>query len=259
MEHDILNKAGKVIGKVELNPDVFDGRVSMEVLYQAVNSYKANKTSMRMASTKNRAEVQGSGKKPWRQKGTGRARVGELRNPLWRKGGVVFGPRVRHVYRKVPKGLRLSALKSALNAKYGDKELVIMDKLDIEAPKTKTFAAVLKNLKLVKRSLFVDKVFSENLLLSSRNLQEVSLARADDLNAYLALDCKNLVITKDALSILEGRILSKPSRRKADKVSLKADKVPPKAKRVSPKPKRVSPLPAGRQAKAMKKKVKDEK
>ena len=207
MEQDILNRSGKVVGQVKLNKEIFDGRVNMGLLYQVINSYLANRASLKKAATKTRGQVSGSGKKPWRQKGTGRARVGELRNPLWRKGGVVFGPKVRSVYRKIPPKMRLAALKSALNAKHKDKELVVLDKLEVKAVKTKDFFQMVKNLKLKKRSLFVDKELTRECLLSSRNIPTVALARASDLNAYLALDCKDLVVTKEALSILESRIL----------------------------------------------------
>jgi large subunit ribosomal protein L4 len=207
MEQDILNRSGKVVGQVKLNQKIFDGRINMSLLYQVINSYLANKASLRKASTKTRGQVSGSGRKPWRQKGTGRARVGELRNPLWRKGGVVFGPKVRNAYKKIPPKMRLAALKSALNSKYNDKELLVLDKLEVKAAKTKEFFQMVKNLKLKKRSLFVDKEFNRECLLSSRNINTVALARASDLNAYLALNCKDLVVTKEALSILENRIL----------------------------------------------------
>ncbi|MBN2120091.1 MAG: 50S ribosomal protein L4 [Candidatus Omnitrophica bacterium] len=207
MECQVLNKDGKVVSKVKLNQSVFDGRVNMALLYQSVNSYLNNKRSQRLAAVKTRAQVSGSGKKPWRQKGTGRARVGELRNPLWRKGGIVFGPKVRRVYRKIPHKMKRAALKSALNAKYNDKELVIMDKLQLDSPKTKELAAIIKKLGFTKRVLFVDKEFSKNCFLSSRNLEVVELERASDLNAYHALNCKNLVLTEEALKILEEKIL----------------------------------------------------
>lgn len=215
MKHDILDKDGKVVEQIELDDRLFDGRVTMPLLHQVVNSYLANTKSLRLASTKTRADVAGSGAKPWRQKGTGRARVGEKRNPLWRKGGVVFGPKPRKTYKKIPKKIKLSALKSALNAKHKDNELIILDKLGVESSKTKQFSDLIRNLKLSKRSLFVDRDFSENSKLSSRNLQDIALARALDLNAYSALNCKNLVLTKAALEILENRILNKIKNQKS--------------------------------------------
>ncbi len=207
MEYPVLNKEGKSLEKIKLNPAIFDKQVNLALLHQVVLSYISNLHSVRKASTKTRGEVKGSGVKPWRQKGTGRARVGEIRNPLWRKGGVVFGPKPRYVYKTIPKKMKLLALKSALNAKLNDKELLILDKLETNSFKTKEFYNLIKNLKLEKRSLFVDEAFSKEVMLSARNLENIDLVRAKDLNAYLALNCKNLILTRKALEILEGRII----------------------------------------------------
>jgi len=217
MRQNILDKNGKIVGQAKFNEQLFDGEVNMALLHQVVNSYLANRSSLRAASTKTRADVKGSGAKPWRQKGTGRARVGEKRNPLWRKGGVVFGPKPRSVYKKIPKKMKLSALKSALNAKCSDRELIILNKLDVKYPKTKEFVSLIKNLNLAKKSLFVDRVFTENSRLSCRNLKDAALMRAADLNAYAAINCKNLVLTKEALEILEDRILSNKQNKVASR------------------------------------------
>lgn len=214
MQEKIIDINGKTVEKMELNKKVFDKTVNIALLHQVVYCYLANKRCVRYASTKTRAEVAGSGAKPWRQKGTGRARVGEIRNPIWRKGGVVFGPKPRRVYKKIPKKMKISALKSALNAKQRDKELVILDKLKIKSAKTKELSTILKKLKLNKKSLFVDKTFSKDSLYASRNIHNMSLSQASDLNAYLALSCKHLVITKDALAVLENRILGKKNNLK---------------------------------------------
>jgi large subunit ribosomal protein L4 len=211
MKQNVLDKSGKVVAQMKLNEELFDGKVNIALLYQVVNSYLANRRSLRIASTKTRAEVKGSGVKPWRQKGTGRARVGERRNPLWRKGGIVFGPKPRRVYKKIPKKMKLSALKSALNAKCNDKELIIVDKLEIQSSKTEQFLDLVKNLNLSDKSLFVDRDFTKDSRLSCRNLKNTALARASDLNAHLSLNCKNLVLTKEALKILEDRILKRRS------------------------------------------------
>jgi len=208
MKHDVFDKTGKVVENIELNDILFDGKVRIPLLHQVIYSYLANRRSLRLASTKTRRDVSGSGKKPWRQKGTGRARVGEKRNPLWRKGGVVFGPHPRRTYKKIPQKMKLAALKSALNAKYNDKELIIIDMLDISSSKTKQFSELVKNLKLLRKSLFVEKEFSKETRLSARNLQDIVLSRASDLNAHVALNCKNLILTKEALKVLEDRILS---------------------------------------------------
>ncbi len=200
---------GKDSKEVSLNKKVFDNKVNMPLLCQAVNSYIANGKSRRLASTKTRAEVSGSGAKPWRQKGTGRARVGEKRNPIWVKGGIVFGPRPKKVYKRIPQKMKTSALKSALNAKYRDNQILFLDKLDIKSSKTRDFSNIVKNIKLYKRTVLVDKGFDKEARLSGRNIKNISLIRAADLNAYSALNCKKLVITAAALDLLQKRILGK--------------------------------------------------
>jgi len=209
MEYPLLSKEGKNLGKIRLNPQVFDGKVNLALLAQAVYCYLNNLHSVKKASAKTRAEVKGSRAKPWRQKGTGRARVGDIRNPLWRKGGVVFGPKPRYVYKNIPKKMKAQALKSALNAKFKDKELFILEDLKVDSKKTKDFLKIIKALNLNKRSLFVDENFSPEALLSVKNLKNIELARAQDLNAYQVLNYKNLILTLNSLKVLEERIIKR--------------------------------------------------
>ncbi|MFC1658508.1 50S ribosomal protein L4 [Candidatus Omnitrophota bacterium] len=144
----IYSQQGKEIKKIELDKSVFDGTVNQEVLYQAILMYRANQRRG-LASTKTRGEVSGGGKKPWRQKGTGRARVGSSRNPLWRKGGVVFGPHPTKVYGfTLPKKIKLAALRASLNSKLNEGNLLILEDLKLSAPKTKEAARILSSLKL---------------------------------------------------------------------------------------------------------------
>lgn len=124
----VYNQNGKQVKKVELDPDIFDGKINQDVLYQAALMYRANRRK-RLASTKTRSEVSGGGVKPWRQKGTGRARVGSIRSPLWRGGGVVFGPHPCNCGFRLPKKIRIAALKSGLNAKLSENNLLIIDDL----------------------------------------------------------------------------------------------------------------------------------
>jgi len=210
MKVELKNIQGKPAGKIELNEAVFDGKVNQQLLYQAVNVYIARQKSVKKASTKTRGEVRGSGAKPWRQKGTGRARVGEKRNPLWIKGGIVFGPKPRKIKLCLPKKVKKAALKSALNAKFLDKEIVFLDSLkeSFSSSKTKDFSAMVKNLGLKGTSLFVESSIPRNLLLSSRNIKSVNVISTADLNVYDALRFKNLVLTKDSLSSLEKRLKS---------------------------------------------------
>ena len=189
----------------DLDPKIFDGNVNKAVLYQVINMYQANKRQGN-ASTKTRANVRGGGRKPWKQKGTGRARVGSIRSPLWKGGGVVFGPHPRDYSYTLSKSIRDEALRSSLNAKQNENQLVVVDNLTVDKPKTKEFKKILSNLKLNHKTLFVFDRIDENLKLASRNLSEVSLKNASDLNALDVLSFNALVVTKSALSILTKRL-----------------------------------------------------
>ncbi|MCM8831456.1 MAG: 50S ribosomal protein L4 [Candidatus Omnitrophica bacterium] len=203
----VLNTEGKEIDTITLNKTVFDGKVNMELLHQAVVTYLSNKRAG-LASTKTRAEVKGSGRKPWRQKGTGRARVGSIRSPLWRKGGIVFGPKPHSFRKLLPQKMKIGALKSALNAKLLDNEILILDNILLNVPKTKEFFKILKNLKLTNLSLkFVVPKVDLNLRLASRNIPKIEILQAQNLNTYDALNCKKIIFTKEALAIVENRIL----------------------------------------------------
>ncbi len=138
----IYNTEGKEIDSLKLDKTVFDGTINTACLYQAVNAYRANQRKG-LASTKTRGEVSGGGRKPWRQKGTGRARVGSIRSPLWRHGGVIFGPHPRHFYYNLPKKLKVLALKSSLNAKVKENSLIVLDGINLEIPKTKEASKIL--------------------------------------------------------------------------------------------------------------------
>lgn len=205
---DAWDIQGKKTGKLELNPQVFDGKVNLALIHQAVVAYLANQRKG-LASAKTRGMVSGGGVKPWRQKGTGRARVGSIRSPLWKGGGVIFGPKPHSYYKKLSKKMRRLALKSALNAKFKDQQILILDDLVVNSPKTKSFFTVLKNLKLTSGKVrFVVDNLENNLKLASRNIQNIFLTRAEDLCAFEVVDCKKLVLTKEALRILEERLKS---------------------------------------------------
>lgn len=203
---DVLDIKGKKKEPIELDSKVFDGKVNESLLHQAVVAYLANQRKG-LACAKTRAQVRGGGRKPWRQKGTGRARVGSTRSPLWKGGGVTFGPKPRSYRKELPKKMKALALKSALNAKLKDKELLVLDNLEVSSHKTKDFMKIIKSLKLddAKASFIVEKM-NDNLKLSSRNIEEVSMGDAHSLNAYEALDCKRLVFTKSSLGQVTQRI-----------------------------------------------------
>lgn len=196
---DVLNIKGEKVETVALDEKVFDGKVNKPLLHQAVVNYLANRRQG-TASTKTQGETRGGGRKPWRQKGTGRARVGSIRSPLWRGGGVVFGPHQRDYHYTPPKKIKRKALASALNAKLNDNALTAVDNISCEKPKTKEFLTLMKNLNIKPPALFVSDKLDKNTKLACRNIEGISLKSAADLNAYDILRYEQVVITKDALS-----------------------------------------------------------
>lgn len=203
---DVLNQNGEVVDKVTLDVDIFDGKVNQSLIRQAVVIYLVNQRKG-LASTKTKGEVRGGGRKPWRQKGTGRARVGSNRSPLWRGGGIIFGPKPKDYYKNLSKKMRTGALKSALNAKLNDEEIVIVENMNLQTCKTKDFVNTLKRLKLdTDKIKIVVCGIDENLKMCSRNLRKVKLEDAEHLTTYTALDCKKIVFTQDGLKKVEDRI-----------------------------------------------------
>ena len=206
MKLSVYNQAGKEVKKIELDSSVFDGKVNQDVLYQAVLMYRRNRRKG-LASTKTRGEVSGGGRKPWRQKGTGRARVGSIRSPLWRKGGVIFGPHPRDFSIKLPKKIRIAALKSSLNAKLNDNNLVILDNLNMDSPKTKEAYKILNTLKLNDGNiLLMLEEISNNLRLSFRNIGSLDILKASNTNAYDVLRAKKIIVTLGGLKVVVNRI-----------------------------------------------------
>ncbi len=198
---DVLNREGKPVGEIELNDDLFMSQVNVPIMHQAVRVYLA---SQRRGThcVKNRAAVSGGGKKPWRQKGTGRASFGSSRNPVWRGGGVAVGP-VPHGYNlTMPKKMRRAALYSALSSKLADGDLVIVDELSFDAPSTKEMARVMKNFD-AKSALVVLAGAADNALLSARNIPGVTAVDFTGVNTYEVLYHQKLVMTKEALASFE--------------------------------------------------------
>src|SRR5947207_9457846 len=174
MQLDVVNSDNEKIGAFDVRDDVFGGKVKSDLIWEAVvhaNAAKRRGTHM----TKNRALVSGSGKKPWRQKGTGRARVGEIRNPLWRKGGTVFGPQPRDYEAPLPRKMFRAALKSALAFKLKENQLNVIDTFTLETHKTKPFAQALAKLGFDRKILLVDNKSNVNLVRAARNMSEVEL------------------------------------------------------------------------------------
>lgn len=198
----VLSQTGASVGEIELNDTIFGIEPNEAVLFDAVIAQRA---SLRQGNhkVKNRSEVAGGGRKPWRQKGTGRARQGSIRSPQWRGGGIVFGPTPRSYSYKLPKKVRRLALKSALSAKVGEQNLVVLDALTLAAPKTKEFKAILGNLNIDKKALFVTADLDENVALSARNIPGVTVLTATGINVLDLLGHDKVVFTKAAVEKVE--------------------------------------------------------
>ncbi len=199
---DIKNLKNEVVGKLDLADAVFAGPINKGLMHLAVKQYLA---SLRAGthSTKTRAEVSGSGKKPWRQKGTGRARVGEIRNPLWRKGGIVMGPKPRNYEAPLPKKMFRAALRSALSQKLQENQLNVVDAFTLENHKTKAFAEVLAKLGFDRKVLLIDHQENPDLRLAARNLSGVKLLPNLQVTPYHVLNAKHVVFTKAAIEALQ--------------------------------------------------------
>jgi len=194
---------GEQVGDLELSETVFGAPVNEGLVHQAVVRYLANQRQG-TASTKTRGEVSGGGRKPWRQKGTGRARQGSIRAPQWVGGGTVFGPKPRDYRQAMPKKARRAALRSALSSKVASGELLVLDELTFEEPKTKKMVEVLQNLKAAGASaLVVTGELDRNVILSARNIPGVGTTRAGDLNVYDVVAHARLIATKDAIAKIE--------------------------------------------------------
>lgn len=197
---------GKETEQISLDSKIFDGKVNKSLLYQAVKMYLANKRRG-TAATKTRGEVSGSGKKPWRQKGTGRARVGAIRNPLWRGGGIVFGPHPRDYSYTLPTKVKRSSLISSINSKLNDKDLIILKDLSLKESKTKYVGKLLKKLKINNRcTIIFDKKEDNNFSRAARNIKGILLRGPQDVNAYDILASEKILLTKEALKSLVSRL-----------------------------------------------------
>lgn len=197
----LFNKEGNKIEDIQLNDKVFAVEVNADAMHQVVVALLANKRQGTQ-SAKTRAEVRGGGIKPWRQKGTGRARQGSIRAPQWIKGGVVFAPKPRDYRMSVPKSMRVVAMKSALTTKVQDGEMIVVDNLDFDAIKTKQMVEVLKAFD-AKKTLIITAESNETVYKSARNIEGVSVIPANNINVYDLLKFAKVIITKDAVSKIE--------------------------------------------------------
>jgi large subunit ribosomal protein L4 len=202
MHIDIVNSNNEKVGALELNEQLFGGRVNTDLIWSAVVQENASERRGTHA-TKNRALVSGSGKKPWRQKGTGRARVGEIRNPLWRKGGTVFGPQPRSYVYDLPKKVRRGALAAALAQKINDGAVIVVDRLESTDGKTKGTAELLKRIGATGRTLLIDVKPDEGFTRSARNIAGVKLVATNRVTARDVIATSRVVATRDALERLQ--------------------------------------------------------
>jgi large subunit ribosomal protein L4 len=193
----VYNMDGNQVSEMELNENTFGANVNVEAMHQVVKMLLANRRQGTQSSL-TRAEVRGGGIKPWRQKGTGRARHGSIRSPQWRHGGVVFAPKPRSYRYSVPKKIKRIAMKSALSSKVVDNEIIVIDELNFAAPKTKQAVAMLNSLKADKKILIVLADKNENVERSARNIEGVKMALVNTLNVYDILNCDKFIITKEA-------------------------------------------------------------
>ena len=199
---DVYNVDGKKVSDVELNEGIFGIKPNTTVVHSVVVNYMANQRQGTQ-STKTRAEVSGGGRKPWRQKGTGRARQGSIRAPHWIKGGIALGPKPRSYTYRVNRKEKALAVKSVLSSKVAGEEIVILDKLELKEIKTKAMAKVLNNLKVEGKTLILLPEQNKNVQYSSRNIEGVKTRVVNSMNAYELLNCNKIVLTLDAVKKIE--------------------------------------------------------
>ena len=206
MTIDVVNGKNEKVGSVELSDEVFAGRVNTGIIWESVVHQNAGDRRGTHA-TKTRAQVSGTGKKPWRQKGTGRARVGEARNPLWRSGGVVFGPQPRDYSFRLPRKVTKGALRAALIEKLSAGAVTVVDELSLSEPRTQHAVELLAELNVTGKAVLVDVSPSENLERAARNLQGIQVVRSNQLTARDVVDAQRVVTSKAAVEHL-AQVLS---------------------------------------------------
>lgn len=198
----VLNQQGEKLRELDLSEEIFGIDVNEHVVYEVVKNILANKRQGTQ-SAKTRAEVRGGGRKPWRQKGTGRARQGSIRSPQWKGGGVVFAPKPRDYSYKVPKKVKRLAMKSVLTSKVNDEEIIVLDQIQLDDFSTKAANAILKNINADKKALVVTASHDDKVYRSFRNIANVEVCEASLLNVYDILKYNSFVVTEDAVQKIE--------------------------------------------------------
>ncbi|MGE0105001.1 MAG: 50S ribosomal protein L4 [Blastocatellales bacterium] len=202
---EVKNLKNESVGEIELNDEIFGVPLNEALIYDAVKNYLANQRQGTVA-TKTRGNTSGSGKKLWKQKGTGRARIASLRSPLWKGGGNVHGPQPRDWTSELPRKMKRGALKSALSERLREGNLVVVDGFDLENHKTKTFVSVAKVFGWDKKTLIVETEPKNNLLISSRNVPGVKVAAGINVNVYDVLNHEKIVFTREAINALQEKL-----------------------------------------------------
>lgn len=203
VDMEVHSVEGEKIGDIKLNEDLFNAKINKQIVHQIIKRHLADKRRG-TASTKGRSDVRGGGRKPWKQKGTGRARAGTIRSPLWVGGGVVFGPQVRDYGFSMPKKMKLVALKSVLSDKVINKNVIILDKIELKNGKTKEIIEILNKLNLVnEKILIITENDNEQIKRAVNNLTNVSTITANKINAYDILSSNKVLVTKGALEVIE--------------------------------------------------------
>jgi large subunit ribosomal protein L4 len=235
MKTSVYNQSAEIVGEVELNPAIFEVKPSLHLMAEAVR-IQASNARKGLAHTKTRAEVSGGGKKPWKQKGTGRARAGSIRGPIWRHGGIALGPRSdRNWSLKINKKAKTKALFMSLSDKAKDGRLIVIDSIKFDEAKTKAFVALMtafskKLSNMGKRQLFLMPRKDEKLIRASRNLQAITSSVATSLNITDVMRADNIMMLKDSLPVIEKTYLKAQAKAKAEKSAIKKPVTLAKAK-----------------------------
>ena len=198
----VHNIKGENVGEVSLKDNIFSAKINKYLVHQAVKRYLANRRSG-TASTKNRSAVRGGGAKPWKQKGTGRARAGTNSSPIWVGGGIVFGPSPRDYSFSLPKKMKIAALKSVLSDKLGNKEIIIVDELSLKENKTSKMVEILKNLQALKKPLIIIEKEDNGIVQAARNIKGTQVLPVSKINTYDLINHEKIIITKKALKQIE--------------------------------------------------------
>jgi large subunit ribosomal protein L4 len=208
MKIDILDKTGKSVSKMDLDPSVFGAKINKSLMAQYIRIYGLNQRQGTTA-VKDRSEVRGGGRKPWKQKGTGRARHGSIRSPIWRGGGIVHGPQPKSWKLSLSKKMKKAAIISFLSLKASKKDVVVLDKLDIKKPSTKVLVELLKKLKLGGKTLLVLDKNNDVVLKSAGNIEKLNVRLAENLNGYDLMHCDDVLFVKDAVEMVTSKYKGK--------------------------------------------------